>query len=729
MVSPHDPTKSAIVDTKVAPAAGALGPPGPEVPEAVEPAPPPPSIPGFNISKKLGQGGQGSVWLAESIDALGKQCALKVFPQEQKASYARELEAWRRVEEIRRATGTPHLVEGYAAGSTKEGLAFVAMAFFEHGSLADRLAADGPFKSAPAVRYARHVLAALDLLHQHGLFHRDVKPQNVLLGNDGIARLADYGLSKKLGASVTGSCTPAFAAPEQLVGEAGASGVKIDIYGVAAMLFALLTGRPPVPGRPDLFLLERCKVPRAIQAPLLRALSPDPAVRPDRAADFARALAQAEPTSSSTFNLADLAAGLPASELAPASPMETRAQNPDAPLDPEAQRRRVLDKPDDSRLTATTEGRKARRARLLVAFAGGLAVVALGLDALRDRRAGFPDTRIGGGIDPVATGAVVVPPGVPDPIAPIDPTIALSARKEPLPLLLVRWLAASPEGIALTGSASTFLARPGSPTIDTYAVAAARAVPWSRDRLLLALPEGDLELAGSLGVWPIPLPGRGRVVALAGHAETRRIAVARRSGAVVVFALDPGEVVRKGWTWRLPEPRHETVTGLAFDAPGDRLAVSSIGPDGTGRVSVYTLEDGESPRLASALDREGPTAVAWVGADLLAVGSVEGELALIDARDGTLSRTFPVIEGAISSLALTPSSGLLLVLGDDRRLEPEGAAPDDSSIVVEDPAGARLRFARKPHYRLLGFRVKDLQGRGESSAVLDATELDCLKVK
>src|SRR5205807_917875 len=125
-----------------------------------------------------------------------------------------------------------------------------------------------------------------------------------------------------------------------------------------------------------------------------------------------------------------------------------------------------------------------------------------------------------------------------------------------------------------------------------------------------------------------------------------RIAVARRSGAVLVFALDPGEVVRKSWTWRLPEPRHETVTGLAFDPPGDRLAVSSIGPDGAGRVSVYTLEDGEAPRLASALDREGPTAVAWVGPDLLAVGSLDGALAVVDARDGSLSRTFPVLKGS-----------------------------------------------------------------------------------
>src|SRR5207248_6108593 len=124
-------------------------------------------------------------------------------------------------------------------------------------SLADRLASDGPLATPLAVRYARHVLLALDLLHKHGLFHRDVKPQNVLLGSDGIARLADYGLSKQLGTSVTGSCTPAFAAPEQLAGEEGADGKKIDIYGVGAMLFALLTGKAPVPGRPDVFLLER----------------------------------------------------------------------------------------------------------------------------------------------------------------------------------------------------------------------------------------------------------------------------------------------------------------------------------------------------------------------------------------------------------------------------------------------------------------------------------------
>src|SRR5262249_25189651 len=113
---------------------------------------------------------------------------------------------------------------------------------------------------------------------------------NVLVGNDGNVRLADYGLAKRLDASVSASCTPAFAAPEQLAGGEDANGVLVDVYSVGATLFALVTGKPPIPGRVDVFAMERRKVPRRLQAMLVKALSPDPEARYQDAETFASAL-------------------------------------------------------------------------------------------------------------------------------------------------------------------------------------------------------------------------------------------------------------------------------------------------------------------------------------------------------------------------------------------------------------------------------------------------------
>jgi hypothetical protein len=703
VVNPRDPTESVLDPTRDGR--------GDDSRESQEP--PPPEVPGFKILVKLGQGGQGSVWLAEQQDGLGKRCALKVFPAEAKASYTRELEAWRRVEEIRRLTNTPHLVEGYAASTTQAGLAFVAMAFFERGSLADRLVADGPFPAGSAVRYTRHVLAALDLLHQHGLWHRDVKPQNILLGNDGIARLADYGLSKKLGATVTASCTPAFAAPEQLAGETDADGVRIDIYGVAATLFALLTGKPPVPGRPDVFLLERRKVPRPVHAPLLRALNPDPAQRFSRAADFAHALALAEPSSSHAGLEAYAATASPEAErvVHEAFTAETRAADPDRPL--AATPPGAIRAPKESAVEshpATTRGRRARRARLLLAAAAGLFGLALVLELVKPQNT--PDARIPPGDDggittaTLSTGTIVDRP----------PTgVAVTEEKDPIALARVRGLGAGQGGLVLTGAAAVWLSLPGKTL--AMPVAVGRAVPWTRERVLAALADGTLELVGASAVTAVPAAEKGRVVALAGHAASGRVAFARDSGVVHVLRLDEQDRVAKASPFRLPEPiAGAVVLGLAFDETGERLAVASVvEAEGSGRVATYSL--GATPRLESVICIAGPVGVAWLSPAELAVADVDGELLVVDAGTGALRRVLPCFEGTIISVARDPSSEVLLVLGDDRTIQPEGSPGTVALGEPGEPLGALARVARK---RLVGFNVAELLGRGSVSRVLSS---------
>jgi hypothetical protein len=695
VVGPNDPTKSVLDHTQ---AAGSD-------PNAPVPEPPPPEIPGFKLLTKLGQGGQGSVWLAEQLDGFGKRCALKIFAREQAASYTRELEAWKRVEEIRRGTGTPHLVEGYAADVTRQGVAFVAMAFFERGSLSDRLVADGPLPSSVAVRYMRHVLAALDLLHQHGLWHRDVKPQNILLGNDGIARLADYGLSKRLGATVTASCTPAFAAPEQLAGEEDADGVRIDIYGVAASLFALVTGKPPVPGRPDVFLLERRKVPRPIHAPLLRALNPDPAQRYSRAAEFAHALAMAEPSSSGAGFAADVVNAVPTGErtIHEALSAETRAADPDRPLAVTPPLPLRAPKESSAVARATTRGRRARRARAALLAAGGLFVLALVLDALSGQGGTLADPHKTDGAVPT-TESVDRPTRTP---------IAVSEERNPIPLARVRGLGAGTGAVALTGSGTVWLAAPGKTL--ALPIDARRAVPWTRDRIL-ALQGSDLALVGELGAYPIP---GSEVVALAGHAPSGTIAFGDARGELHVFKLDDQDQVVPGSRFKLPTQGRSIVTSVALDAEGSLLACASISdPDGEGRIAIYSLGRAQVPRLETVLEHPGPVAVAWLDARSLAVADMEGALSVLDARDGSIRRSLPCFEGTIVSLARSADGEKLLVLGDDRTIE---SADAPGTVTLGEPGESLGSLARVARKRLLGFRVDELLGRGEVKTVLDAT--------
>ncbi|MEZ6185947.1 MAG: serine/threonine-protein kinase [Planctomycetota bacterium] len=256
----------------------------------------PEELAGYRILRPLGQGGQATVYLAEA-QGVGKQVALKVFPASERERYARELETYRALEAERRERPLPELVEGLAAGELADGGGFVALRYEAGGTLAERVAADGPLPLEAALAALGAVLRGLEALHALGRYHRDVKPHNVLLGADGQARLGDFGFAGVLDATVSSGGTPAFAAPEQwALGDAvPRDGAAIDVYGAGATLYFLLTGSSPLPGAPDVFLMERRGVPRWLQATLLRALDPRPGGRYPDVVRFRQALAPPAP--------------------------------------------------------------------------------------------------------------------------------------------------------------------------------------------------------------------------------------------------------------------------------------------------------------------------------------------------------------------------------------------------------------------------------------------------
>jgi serine/threonine-protein kinase len=208
----------------------------------------------------------------------------------------------------------PHVVTVYDSGESA-GRCWFTMPYVAGESLRQRLDRDGWLSVPEAVRIAREVARALDHAHRRDIVHRDVKPENVLLTEDGHAMLADFGLARALNASPDSTLgrgartgpgfyvgTPRYMAPEQGTGEHPVD-ARADIYALACVLYEMLTGAPPHPGdqlesifaarlgapAPPVRALRR-DVPDAVEAALARALERAPADRFPTAFSFAQAL-------------------------------------------------------------------------------------------------------------------------------------------------------------------------------------------------------------------------------------------------------------------------------------------------------------------------------------------------------------------------------------------------------------------------------------------------------
>ena|SRR5215472_12571487 len=143
----------------------------------------------------------------------------------------------------------PNVVSVFDCASAPDGTPYLVMEYVVGCSLAERLRQGVP-PASETLRIAGQVAAALDYAHSCGVVHRDVKPANVLLGDDGNVRLADFGIAclgsdGDGGSPYAGLGTPDYMAPEQRLEQAASQGARTDVYGLAAVLFEMLTGRTP----------------------------------------------------------------------------------------------------------------------------------------------------------------------------------------------------------------------------------------------------------------------------------------------------------------------------------------------------------------------------------------------------------------------------------------------------------------------------------------------------
>jgi serine/threonine-protein kinase len=264
-----------------------------------------PQVPGYEVQGELGRGGMGVVYRAWHR-RLNRPVALKMLLAGAYAEPA-DRERFQREAEAVAALCHPNVVQVHDVGDV-DGRPYFTMEFVEGGNLADQI--QGVPQPAPRAASLVATLAeAVHAAHQSGIVHRDLKPGNILLTREGAPKVSDFGLARRLegdgGLTLSGTPmgTPSYMAPEQARGDKKAIGPATDVYALGAILYELLTGRPPFRADSAAATLQQVltdepvpparlnpKVPRDLTTICLKCLSGEPGRRYVSAAALAEDL-------------------------------------------------------------------------------------------------------------------------------------------------------------------------------------------------------------------------------------------------------------------------------------------------------------------------------------------------------------------------------------------------------------------------------------------------------
>jgi serine/threonine protein kinase len=228
---------------------------GPDWPTAQLEVPPEPFPGEFRLLERLGGGGFGVVYKALDLSPLGRLVALKFLSPH--PPFARSLPALRNEARLLASVRHPNIVQALAWKTTANGLPCLVMEFVPGGSLGALLRSHGPLPWPRASRYVADIAAGVAGLHEKGIVHRDIKPDNMLLDDErDEALLTDLGISARVSDGPPSAGTLPFMPPEAFDGHISP---ELDVYGLAASLFCLLTGEPPFAGRSPVGLIAACR--------------------------------------------------------------------------------------------------------------------------------------------------------------------------------------------------------------------------------------------------------------------------------------------------------------------------------------------------------------------------------------------------------------------------------------------------------------------------------------
>lgn len=254
----------------------------------------------YDVKELLGQGGMGTVFKA--IDRqLGEAVAIKTLRQDFLQRDPAALDRFKSEIRLARRISHRNVVRTHDLGET-DGLYFITMEYVEGTSLKDLIRSRGRLPVPVVLSVGKQLARALEVAHEQGIIHRDVKPHNIVVEPDGVLKVMDFGIARlaerphESGVTQQGAIvgTPEYMAPEQVTGEQ--VDARVDLYAMGCVLFECLVGRPPLQAETPYQLVAKlleetpirvrsvnAEVPEALDVLVADLLAKDPARRPQGA--------------------------------------------------------------------------------------------------------------------------------------------------------------------------------------------------------------------------------------------------------------------------------------------------------------------------------------------------------------------------------------------------------------------------------------------------------------
>jgi serine/threonine protein kinase/osmotically-inducible protein OsmY len=572
----------------------------------------------YRIVSKLGEGGMGTVYLADQV-SIGKKVALKVL-QRQFAQDREFLKRFRQEARLAAAISATHrsVATVYDFDQTDDGSLFIAMEYIEGESLNELVRRESALDVKRAVRIGIEVAEGLAAAHKAGVVHRDIKPQNIMVGADGSVRVMDFGIARLRDAGAVTRLTragvmmgtPEYMAPEQI--DAGEITDKTDIYSFGIVLYEMIVGHVPFKGPTPAGVLSRQQreqplplrklrreVPASVERIVMQALEKNPARRQDDMNAIIAALKVADSQLQS--------------QGAPKTPVVAPATIFATPRTIFAAAATIFAGPE----TRTRSAPFARRTSTIVVVVAALVVVALGLTI--SRRSGTtvppPNTTAQSSL-PTPEQDVPAPPRVDTPAPQVAPPSASSqSGVETLPSTPQREAAPiTKEPDRPQSDTNRRRSEPAKPVDTTAKRRASNTESQTRPNGLSRTttpPARQSELARDTVARPtLPAPTSSPPSQDSDPTQAQRPpdAASQTSTPTAVAALPPAPSVPPVDVARIRSAVEQRLTsrGLLKTSPDDRWGVTvDVGSDGTVRLAGV-VRDLNLQNEAVRLTREAP---------------------------------------------------------------------------------------------------------------------------